>query len=210
MTKIKKIQKLNFQNLIQVSALLKNIKHFIFYGTLLGLIREKNIIPGDDDIDIMVNIKDKNKVLKIMMQNKTFKFNKKVSNKYFAQFIKKKNNISSFIDFYFFTQNFKKNFIIERHNWLAHINDGNFALHFPNNMIFPIRKHKEFKSLSIPNKPKSLLKFLYGKSWRLPLKKNTEYRVEIKNNKPIIIKRSFIGSITRLIKAEINKTYKKT
>jgi len=46
-----KLQKLNLQNLIFVSNLIKNIEHFIFYGTLLGIIREKNIIKGDE-IDI--------------------------------------------------------------------------------------------------------------------------------------------------------------
>ena len=39
-----KLQELNFQNLISVSPLLKNIEYFIFYGTLLGIIRENNII----------------------------------------------------------------------------------------------------------------------------------------------------------------------
>ena len=58
-----KLQELNFQNLISVSPLLKNIEYFIFYGTLLGIIRENNIIKGDDDIDFLVNHKFKKTLL---------------------------------------------------------------------------------------------------------------------------------------------------
>jgi len=39
-----KLQKLNFQNLISISTLIKDIEHFIFYGTLLGIVRENNVI----------------------------------------------------------------------------------------------------------------------------------------------------------------------
>ena len=204
-----KLQKLNFQNLLNASKLLKNVEHFIFYGTLLGLTREQRIIRGDDDVDIMVNLKHKKTVLKKIKLNSSFKIHKKVCNKYFVQFIKKEKNLTSFLDFYFFTKSSKGNFIIDRHNWLAHINDSNFALHFPNDMIFPIKKDKNFKTIFIPNKPVALLKLLYGKTWRSPLKKNIEYRVEIKNNKPHIIRRSLIGGITRSIKEKINKTYRK-
>ena len=145
-----------------------------------------------------------------MKLNKSFKINKKVSNKYFTQFIKKKDNLMNFVDFYFFTKNSKDNYIIDRHNWLANIFDSNFALHFPSKMIFPIKNDKNFKTIFIPNKPKSLLKLLYGKTWFSPLKKNIEYRVEIKNNKPLIIRRSFLGSITRWFKGKINtKKYNK-
>ena len=55
-----KLQKLNYQNLMTVSPLLKNIEYFIFYGTLLGIIRGNNIIKGDDDIDFLVNYNLKN------------------------------------------------------------------------------------------------------------------------------------------------------
>ena len=48
MTDQDKLQKLNFQNLIIVSSLIKKIEYFIFYGTLLGIVREKNIIKHDD------------------------------------------------------------------------------------------------------------------------------------------------------------------
>ena len=36
---------------------LSHLEHFVFYGTLLGLVRGGNPIEGDDDVDILVNKK---------------------------------------------------------------------------------------------------------------------------------------------------------
>ena len=104
-----KLQELNFQNLISVSPLLKNIEYFIFYGTLLGIIRENNIIKGDDDIDFLVNHKFKKTLLRRMKLDKSFKVNKKVCNEYFIQYIKKYKGLKTFVDFYFYVNNSKKN-----------------------------------------------------------------------------------------------------
>ena len=37
------IQKLNLENLLIISKILRKEKSFIFYGTLLGVVREKKI-----------------------------------------------------------------------------------------------------------------------------------------------------------------------
>ena len=64
MIKQNKLQKLNLQNLLDVSKILQNVEHFVFYGTLLGLIREQKIIRGDDDVDFITNLKNKKIVQK--------------------------------------------------------------------------------------------------------------------------------------------------
>ena len=207
MTDQDRLQKLNFQNLIIVSSLIKEIEYFICYGTLLGIVREKNIIKHDDDIDFMVNHKSKKLLFKKMKLNKTFKINKKVTNEYFAQFIKKKDGLISFVDFYFYIKDPKKKYIIDKHNWLGNIGDKRFALHFPKKMIFPIDKSKKF---NLPKRPKMVCSYIYGKTWLTPLEKNTNYRPEIINNKPVLIRRSYIGSLTRKLKSMLNiSTYKK-
>ena len=50
-------RKYNAQNLKEVLPLLDGLDYFIFYGTLLGLVREGDILEKDDDIDIMVDLK---------------------------------------------------------------------------------------------------------------------------------------------------------
>ena len=210
MFKKNRLQNLNFENLILITKILNKFEHFIFYGTLLGITREKNIIKNDDDIDFLINLKFKRLILKKMKLNKEFKLNKKVSNKYFIQFIRKEKKILSCVDFYFYIKDPKKNYIIEKHNFLSNINDKKYALHIPNKLIFPIKKDKEFKKFNIPNKSRALCKFIYGSNWSKPLKKNTGYRVEVLNNKPLIIQRSYLGSLTRRIKEFLKfNNYKK-
>ena len=203
----KKMQKQNFENLLEVSSLIKDFEYFISYGTLLGIVRDKKIIMGDDDVDFMVNFKSKKSLLKKMKLLKSFKLNKKVSNNYFSQFIKITKGIKTFVDFYFYLNDSKKNYIVDRHNWLGNINDERFGLHFPKKIIFPINKKNKF---NIPKNSKKVCQYLYGKTWSIPLKKNINYRAEIINNKPLLIRRSYFGSITRRIKEILNiNNYKK-
>ena len=202
--KKKIIQNLNFQNLLKISKIFSGIEHFVCYGTLLGLTRNNKIIYGDDDVDLLINFKFKKKVLRGMNMHKTFKINKKVCNKYFAQFINKKNEFITYVDFYFYTNKSKQDFIIEKHNFLSNPNDPNYSIHFPKKIIFPIKKHRKYKNICIPNKPENLCRFLYGDEWKIPLKKNISYRMEIVNNKPLLIKRSFLGSVTRWFKKKIS------
>ena len=79
-----------------------------------------------------------------------------------------------------------------------------FAIHFPKKFIFPIKKDKYYKTICLPNKQEKLCQFLYGLDWKIPLKKNISYRMEIVNNKPLLIKRSFLGSITRWLKSQLS------
>jgi len=46
-----------------------NLEYFISFGTLLGAVRHKGLIPWDTDIDILIAQKDKQKILSIL-QNK--------------------------------------------------------------------------------------------------------------------------------------------
>ena len=55
----------NTQNLRYVSNKFSKLEWFVFFGTLLGYTREKNILKNDDDIDIYVNLKFRKNVLQI-------------------------------------------------------------------------------------------------------------------------------------------------
>ena len=209
MKKNKLIQKLNLENLLIISYALRKEKNFIFYGTLLGIVREKNILKGDDDIDLLINVKLKRKIIGIIKKLKIFKTNKRVINKNFYQFIRKEKNIKTFVDLYFYINNPNKNYIEEKHNFLSSINLKSHSLHIPKKMIFPLKKSKKFKNVYLPNKCEKLCHYLYGDTWKKPLKKNTGYRMEIVKHKPKIIKRSKIGGITRSIKMLFDNKFEK-
>ena len=103
----------------------------------------------------------------------------------------------------------KKDYIVEKHNWLSSIDIKEHSLHIPKKLIFPIKKSEKFDYVKLPNKQNELCEFLYGKSWKTPLTKNSEYRMEIIDNKPKLIKRSFIGSLNRKIKEFFCKKFQK-
>ncbi len=48
-----------------------NIKYFIAYGTLLGAVRHKGLIPWDNDLDLIILDKDSKRVYELL--NKSFK-----------------------------------------------------------------------------------------------------------------------------------------
>ena len=97
---------LNFNTLCKKN----NIKYCAAWGTLLGCIRHNGFIPWDDDIDLFIDYKDEQKLIKIINEGDEFTivhlFNeiKKIpdhNNKYnyknrtFYKFMKKRNDISN-------------------------------------------------------------------------------------------------------------------
>ena len=61
---IKQLQKL-YSYFIKI-LLKHNIDFILFYGTVLGIVRENDFIYGDDDIDVIIDKKYYNKILKII------------------------------------------------------------------------------------------------------------------------------------------------
>ena len=207
MNKKKLIQKTNLDNLIFISNELKDFDPFVYFGTLLGLTRENNILKNDDDIDLCLNYKFRENVFKKLNNLNEYKINYKVCNEYFVQLIGRKNNINTFIDLYFYIDH--DSYIEEKHNFFASISLESHSIHIPKNLIFPLLKSKKYKNINLPNQSKELCRFFYGDSWEKPMKKNSDYRFEIIDHKPILIKRSFLGSITRSLKNFFSKKFKK-
>ena len=179
----------NFINLVYISNLLKNLEHFVFFGTLLGLVRDNSLIEKDDDIDIYVNINERAKLIKILQDNSILvDFNLSV-NKHdsFLQVVRKINNKNAIIDFYFFEDDFEKNYLIEKWNWCALPNDSSKHLRIPKIFTHPIQtlEVKSYK-INFPSQPEYLCEFLYGKSWRKKLSEGNDYIIKIIDGKPVM------------------------
>jgi hypothetical protein len=209
MFKNSELQKNNLENLENLSYLLFDYEYFICYGTLLGHTRDGKIISGDDDIDILINIKDKQKALGSILKSENFKINNKVSNDFCVQFINKNHKLKSFVDLYFYINKSDKDYIIEKQNFLAIPNNPEYEIHIPKKFIFPLKKSTIFKNVNLPQNPIEICNFIYGDSWMKPIKKHSGYRMEIKNNKPLLIRRSKLGYLTRYIKNLFNNKFKK-
>jgi hypothetical protein len=182
----------NRENLILVSKLLTGIEYFIFFGTILGLTRERDIIDHDDDIDILVPIELKSFVIEKLIAVDLFKINKLKScnqSNYFLQIDSSINDRQSFVDLYFYQKNIHENFIVDRWNFFGNWKDPNFELHIPKILIFPILKQEFFGHIiNVPACGELVCEWLYGEDWRIPKKKGINYKVRLIQNRPILVK----------------------
>ena len=181
----------HFSNLVFISKIIKDLEYFVFFGTLLGLVRENNIIKNDDDIDFYINIKDRDKLIEILNKNSVITdLNLSVNKtKCFLQAYRVINNKNAVIDFYFYEVSSDNSYIVEK--WNFHANPGNSSNHLRIPKIFthPIKRVK-IKSckLNLPAQPEYLCEFLYGKFWRKKLKKGSDYVAKVFDGKPVMFK----------------------
>jgi hypothetical protein len=194
----------NRDNLVAVSKLFENIDYFIFFGTLLGLTRERDVIEGDDDIDIFVPIEKRSLIIEKINGISNFKINlEKECNKfnYFLQVDSSINNRKSFIDFYFYENNPNDDFIVDRWNFLGKCQNPECALHIPKKLIFPVVDEEFFgQKIKLPANRELLCEWLYGESWLTPRQKNSSYLIRVIKNRPRLVK-----PIPRTIKRFIPK-----
>ena len=81
-------------------------------------------------------------------------------------------------------------------------------LHIPKSFFFPIKKYNKIESVYLPNKSRALCKFLYGDHWNIPLKKNSAYKIEMINNKPIITKKNYLSYLSKETKTILKSFFK--
>ena len=66
----------------------------------------------------------------------------------------------------------------------------------------------EYYNLLFPNKEKEMCEWLYGSTWRTPLRKGSGYRMEILDNKPKLIKEVSLVVLPEDLNLYLKKMYK--
>lgn len=131
---------------------------FIGYGTLLGIVRENSCINGDDDIDIIINVNEKDK-LKNILKYFDFSLDKRSCNRIIKT---NENDKYSSIDFYLSNVDNNGNY---KDNW----EDVLWSDCYDSNNKLLKYKWKDIY-LNLPNNYKTKLVNRYGEKWNIPQK----------------------------------------
>jgi len=183
-----------------IASSFSHLPYFLIFGSLLGFTRENKLIPHDDDIDFGLNVSHKEETIEILNKLKL-----KVTVKEYVVSAENLNLKSgNNIDFYFY---FEKNGNLvfpatfytncqykKRHN-----------LHIQKNYVFELKSKEGF---NLPNKPKTLSRYIYGKYFEKKLIKNKDYFILFFRNKPIVIYNIFLIKILFINRLFFEKRYK--
>lgn len=186
-------QEFNCLNFVTVVEKLADYEYFPFFGTLLGITRENNIIKNDDDIDFAVACCHRQDVINAFHGSPINIDLEAVVNKspYFLQGNRIIDGVETYIDFYFYETSTNSKFLIERWNFSGDWENPNNAIHIPADLIYPIQKKIFLNSkTNMPFSPELCCEYLYGSEWRIPKSKDRDYKTSIVNNKPTQTQRS--------------------
>lgn len=181
-------KEINSESLIKACNLLNTItnEYTIFFGTMLGIHREGDIIDGDDDCDFLVPSKLYSKIKKLFLSNGYIVSNFDVKD-HFTQFKSKIGDTEVLVDFYYYFD-YDEEFIIDKWNFYGQpFNEQKWML-IPKKYLFDFKKIKYKDSLiPIPKDPEYLCQYLYGERYKEKLTKSVDYQMMIINNKPKIV-----------------------
>lgn len=166
----------NRNNLFYFVSIIGDLDYFPFHGTLLGLVRDGDVIDGDDDVDIFVNMKDREIFFDILQKSE---FNIDLNNDlnqcspYFIQLTRETNGAEGIVDVHFFIE--ESGYIVDWQSAYAW-ETGNNPFKVLSSLIYPLQtgliNNLEIK---LPRYPIGCCRVIYGKSWRIPRKKYIDY-----------------------------------
>ncbi len=197
-----KLDELNAKNFQEVCRLLHGLEFFPFFGTLLGLVRRKELIKGDDDVDFYVGESDRQRVIDRLIGTEiVIDLDAPINQSpCFLQGVRTENGEKSYVDFYFFQSPPGKNYLVERWNFSGRWRRKFNAIHVPVPLIYPLQTVNFLGSqVQLPYDPEGCCSFLYGINWKTPLAKKFEYKLTIVSNKPFVYKNKIINKIGILI-----------
>ncbi|WP_457795939.1 hypothetical protein [Methylocystis sp. S23] len=189
-------RKFNRENFIVVNEALKAVAPFPFFGTLLGLTRDGDIIRNDDDVDFYVNVRFREAVIELVrgagfdVQMGAFPN----ETKFFLQATRVIDGVNTYVDFYLY-ENFEDlPWIIDRWNFGARPSDEGLHIFVEKELLFPLVKKKFFGiDVFFPINPEGCCEFIYGSNWKAKLSKHKgDYKVIIHDHKPVVARKGDI------------------
>lgn len=150
----------------------RGIPYSICFGSLLGYHREGGIIPGDNDIDLIVPIKHYLEVLGLFLEMSHFRD--------YPNYFMVKDKKGNQLDFYFYTEDFNT-------DTLMFGNVCGYKARFTRSHFLPFKQGVFLgKKISIPRDPDAICKYIYG-NYMISMPKDS-YKLEFdETGVPMII-----------------------
>ena len=183
-----------------VSEALKQVEHFVFFGTLLGLVRDGAPITGDDDVDVYVDVSNRHAALAALKRHGVhieLRLERN-STEHFCQFEGEISGREVRLDLYFFSR--EDEHISEAWNFIGRPEHSQNHMRVPNSLIFPISQ-VEFQgnTVNCPSNAEGVCEFLYGSEWRTPKRKDRQYEMEIICGAPSLVKINYFVYLKRRV-----------
>jgi phosphorylcholine metabolism protein LicD len=162
-----------------------NIEYFVVYGTFLGAVRHKGLIPWDTDVDLAIKKEDFTQIIEVLKRETkktSYEVAKGDNENFIRLFYSNKNN--THIDF----------FITEQDSDTLYLPESNKIIEVLLKDIYPLKEYNFYNKKIIGPKTNKMLHMYYGKDVL-----NTVYR-KWAFNKEIIQENSFSS-------AKINQDY---
>lgn len=183
-----------------VIQIIKDVEYSIFFGTLLGIIRENSLLKNDDDIDFLVDYKNKQKIITLLLKSDLkLDLNKPVnSGEYFIQAEFNNKDKVCLIDFYFYELTPKQKVLLKSIGG-PYQEDKKQWMYMTKNTILPFTDSLfNNMKIKIPNEPTKVLRYLYGRKWNKRIEKK-DYLLYFFMNKPRIIKSKIIAEFLKFL-----------
>ena len=176
--KRRRLRRVGVEALMRIHSLLMDnkIDYYLQFGSLLGVIRDKDFIKHDDDIDLTVvdPLVSPQNVLRLLLENDFHFIHALKVNEYIVDFAVSYKKLT--VDFFFPIP-------VEREHKVgiccAYFNpsseyerydQNNYRVWFiPDNIRTKITRFKGI-DLKIPQDPEWLIEYIYGENWRNPIK----------------------------------------
>jgi hypothetical protein len=181
-------QSLNFTLKFFSNKMNGKCEYFLFFGSLLGMVREGKPIAGDDDVDFYVNKKDYT-FIKTMLSQMGISINYDIwpnHTEYFIQANAILENMEIRADFYFYDNECDLHFLKENWNFPGQPDNPANVLKMPKPLIFPLKKIMwQETELYLPRYPEIVVEMLYGINWKIPQRKGIDYVTKIHGGRPL-------------------------
>lgn len=181
----------NRENFVLAANALRDVAAFPFFGTLLGIIRERDIIKNDDDVDFYVDSRHREEAISRLTESGFSISLDKWPNEspFFLQATRLIEGIETFVDLYFYDFNQESSWITERWNFIGRPEIEGYHIYLNKDLIFPLKKSIFLDvEIFLPRHPRKCCAYLYGPSWREKKSKHRgEYKIFVHQNRPIFV-----------------------